>query len=250
MKSQVPRPEISAKSYIVMDVERNKILASLNHLNRLAPASTTKLMTALVAYELYPGNAIVRIPETCAGVDGARAGFMPAEIINISDLMHSLLISSSNDAACALAKGIIPESEFIGLMNAKAFEIGLQNTHFTNAIGFDDAVGEHYSSSYDLYLLGKKLQENGHFSDIVKMKEYSLTSGNMARRVYTTNYLLWAVPESVGIKTGTTTEAGEVLVYEYKDNEKDLIIVVMGSTDRFTDTRRLLDWVLTSYSWK
>ena len=85
--------------------------------------------------------------------------------------------------------------------------------------------------------------------DVVGMREHTLKSGVTQRKIYTTNQLLWAIPESVGIKTGRTLAAGEVLIFEYKDEKKDLIIVVMGSEDRFLDTREILNWVLGSYSW-
>ena len=163
-----------------------------------------------------------------------------------------MLIGSAGDAACTLANGKVSEDEFITLMNNKAVQLGLNSTHFSNAVGLDGADGSNYSTAEDLYKLASKAVDNGIIKDIVKTKNYEIKSLNsdFDARILNTNRLLDEIPQSVGIKTGTTAGAGEVLIYEYKDSTKDLFIIVMGSQDRFADTKTLLNWSLNSFSWK
>ncbi len=246
----IPFPEISAQSVVVADAVNNVILVNNNGDERLAPASTTKLMTALVSLDLYSLDEYLFVPNFCATVEGTKIGLFEGEKVKVKDLMFALLVGSANDAACVFANAKVSGLEFIKLMNAKAETFGLSNTHFTNAVGLDGANGSHYSSAYDLYSLARIATQKEIIKEAVRTKEYEMLSGKVPRKAYTTNYLLWAIPESVGVKTGKTEAAGEVLIYEYKDDEKDLIIVVMGSQDRFFDTRVILDWVLENYRWQ
>jgi D-alanyl-D-alanine carboxypeptidase (penicillin-binding protein 5/6) len=122
----------------------------------------------------------------------------------------------------------------------------MENTQFTNPIGLD---GANYSTASDLYKLAKKVLQTEVLADIVKTQTYTLTStdAKFTHTVYTTNKLLVEVPESIGIKTGTTVQAGEVLAYAYKKDDINLLIIVMRSNDRFADTKALLTWTLESF---
>ena len=216
---------------------------------KLAPASTTKLMTAVIALDIYSLDEIITVSGMCTNVEGQKAGLYAGMKISVKDLVNILLINSSGDAACVLSGGATSYIDFVNLMNLKAQKIDMKDTHFTNSIGLDGENGSHYSTAADLYKLAGYAIKNKTIKDIVKTKEYSLkdSSGNFEIRVFNTNKLLWEVPETVGIKTGTTQGAGEVLIYEYKLDEKDLIIIVMRSIDRFSDTKALLNWTLESY---
>mgnify|MGYP005835678551 CR=1 FL=1 len=240
-------PAISARSFIAVDLTSNMILLEKNKDLKYPPASTTKVMTALIAQELYSKGDILEIPENCINIDAQRAGFIALEKIKYEDLISTLLISSAADSACALSISKVEYSEFINRMNSKARQIGMLNSNFTNPIGLDASDGAHYSSTYDLYLLAKELKEDSYLSKIVSIPTYKLTSGVFDRTVYNTNELLWNYPGTVGIKTGRTQAAKEVLMYEYSKDDIDILIVVMGSDDRFSDTKTILEWILNNY---
>jgi D-alanyl-D-alanine carboxypeptidase (penicillin-binding protein 5/6) len=249
--SDAEAPEISAQAALVKDVKNRKVLFELNPNKRLAPASTTKLMTAIVAMNLYSMDDVVPVPETCMKIDSTKAWLPVGAEFKVKDLVYSLLIASAGDSACVLAVGNVSYNEFVYLMNQRANQFGMQNSYFTNPIGLDDIASSHYSTASDLMILAENAILDSEIRNIVKTKSYIVKSVDEEHllTINNTNRLLWEVPQTVGIKTGTTEEAGEVLIYEYADDIKDLVIVVMGSEDRFSDTRSLLSWVLSSYSW-
>jgi len=250
-------PEVSSKSILAVEYNTGKILYEKNKDEKLPPASTTKLMTALVALDLYKTSEIVTIPNFCINLNTQKAGYIPGETDNVDNLLKTLLIYSSGDAACALAVGKVTYENFVSLMNAKAVSLEMENTHFTNPVGFDGENGGNYSSASDLTKLAKEVLKYILLKENVGTREITLkspTTGNIGgightRQIRNTNDLLWNLPGTVGIKTGRTYAAGEVLIYEYRADGKDIIIVVMGSLDRFTDTKRVLEWILYSYRW-
>ena len=247
--NKIPMPTFSAKSILVMDATRDKVLLDINSSRQLAPASTTKLMTALVALDLYALTDTLTVPYLCTLNDSQRVGLKEGTAYFVKDLLYGLLVDSGGDCACTLAVGKVDVGEFVNLMNQKAVDFGLSGTHFTNPVGFD---GSHYSTAYDLYQLAKKAVSVDLIHKFVATKSYSFASVDAKDTItiFNTNKLLWDLPGSIGVKTGQTQEAGEVLVYEYRDVTKTLISVVMGSQDRFADTKAALDWVFQSYSWK
>ena len=244
-------PAVSAKSALIVDKGSSKILYELNSSAKFAPASTTKLMTALVALGLYKMDEVLKVSQDCASIDSTKVWLPVGSEFKVKDLMFSLLIASAGDSACVLSIGKVSYDDFVSLMNAKAKEFGMKDTFFTNPIGLDSVDGGHSSNVKDLYKLSVVAMQNPTIQDIVKTKSYALSSVDSGFKVNVsnTNKLLWNVPETIGVKTGTTKGAGEVLIYEYKKDVKDLVIIVMGSHDRFSDTKALLDWTLASYSW-
>lgn len=242
--SDIELPELTSKSVLVMDVKNDKVLYEDNPSMPLPPASTTKLMTAIISRELYEQDQVLVMPAGCVQLNTSRVGFEAGEEISVKDLTFSLLISSAGDSACAFS---VDSPDFITRMNAKALELNMKNTNFTNSVGLDAEFNLQVSSAEDLYILAKAAMEDPLLRHIVNTKEYTLTSGNVERKIFNTNDLLWDIPQTVGIKTGRTYAAGEVLVYEYRDDNKDLVIIVMGSEDRFGDTKALLGWALASY---
>lgn len=244
-------PAATAKSILIADLNSSEILYAYNDMLKFAPASTTKLMTALVALDLFKPDEKVTVPEACTLVEGQKTGLPALSKYTARDLLYSLLVNSGADSACTLATAKTTLVEFVTLMNQKAQTAAMENTYFTNPIGLDGDYGTHYSTAQDLYKLAKISIKTDLIKEIVKTKDYLFDSqdGKYNFKISNTNQLLWLIPESAGIKTGKTYEAGEVLIYEYSDKNKDLIIIVMGSANRFEDTSKLLEWTLESYQW-
>lgn len=237
-------PVVSSQAYLVVDAKSGKVLASKSADIPFAPASTTKLMTALVAQDIYSLDEVVTVPQICTTIDSQIIGLHTGEQVGVADLISSMLVGSAGDSACVLAYGKIAYQDFVLLMNQKAKDLGMQKTSFTNPIGFDDLVNGHISTAEDLYLLTKAALDNRLISMSVAKKEYVFNT----HLVKTTNAALELIPGSVGVKTGTTAQAKQVLAYAYNRDNISLIIIIMGSLDRYADTKLLLNWILASYS--
>jgi serine-type D-Ala-D-Ala carboxypeptidase (penicillin-binding protein 5/6) len=248
LSNRVEFPEISAKAFVIFDSTSNRVLRESNSNIQLPPASTTKVVTAMVAREIYDLDEVVLVPEICTLVNSQKLGFATGDLVRVEDLINSLLIASAGDAACTLAYGSDNYGYFIGLMNKVAYDLGAANTNFANPIGLDDYAYQHYSTAWDLVVISQKAMRDPYISKAVSAKDYTITSTETPLKMFNTNNLLWEIDGSVGIKTGRTAGAGEVLVYKYIKDNKELIIVVMGSEDRFGDTKKLLDWALRSYN--
>lgn len=251
LKAQLEPPRVTAKSVLVMDRRYNKRLYGLNEDLKLAPASTTKLLTALVAVDIYDNRKILSSEPACTVVDSTKLGIPSSQKFRAKDLINAMLVSSAGDAACILAEQYKSVDSFVGLMNKKAAELNMTDSHFSNPIGLDDADGMNYSTALDLYKLANAAMNIPSLAEGVKNKQFELKSidRSYVSTAVSTNRLLWEIEGTTGIKTGTTYGAGEVLIYEYTDSDKDLVIIVMGSYDRFGDTKSLLNWVIDSYDW-
>lgn len=248
----LPFPSVSAKSVIVMEKNKNRLLYEKNSKEEVAPASTVKLMSALVSLDLYKKEDVLKVSKECTEVEGTKAFFPEKSKFRAIDLIYAMLIGSTGDSACVLSTSKVNEKGFVNLMNEKAKSIGMESTLFSNAVGLDNINGGHHSTALDLYRLAVFSVSNPVIEDAVGTKLFILKSENsdFVTSVYNTNRLLWDIPGTAGVKTGTTENAGEVLIYEYKDDLKDIFIVVMGSTDRFGDTKNILEWINSSYTWK
>ncbi len=246
-----PLPPVTARSFVVVNLNEGNILSSFNSGLRLASASTTKLVTALVALDLYNLDEVIKVPESCTVIDSTKIWLPQKYKFKVKDLIYTMLIGSAGDSACVLANGKVPYDRFVNLMNRKAFIIGLGDTHFSNPIGLDGIDGNNYSTATDLYKLAVEAMKNKTIAEAVKSKDYQIsdTENKYATRVLSTNQLLWEIPNTIGVKTGTTESAGEVFIYDYATTKVNLMIVVMGSKDRFADTKALLNWALSSYTW-
>jgi len=247
-------PAISAKAAIIIDKKSGKTLFELNKNLHLAPASTTKLMTALVSLDLYQLDDYLSVPYLCTLSESQKVGFTLDSKIRVRDLLIGLLVGSGGDSACSLSIGKVSPNEFVDLMNKKAKDLGMENTQFTNPVGLD---GAHFSTAEDLYKLAVYATENEFIKNVVRIKSTEVPvlnpDGSSSKiLIVNTNKLLWDVKGSVGIKTGKTEAAGEVLIYEYANDksDKDIVILVMGSQDRFLDTQNMLFWALNSYRWE
>lgn len=245
-KKEVPS-NITAKSYIVYDAVLDKVVAEKNSDLALPPASTTKIMTALVALEEYSLKQVLDVPKECIDLPGTNAYLQFSDKLTVESLLYALLLPSASDAACVLARGG-NQYEFLAKMNEKAENIGLKHTNFENVIGLDSDEDNHFSSASDLLIMAKEAMKNREFMKIVGTKIYPIRSfsTNQIYEVRNTNEFLSTVPGTVGIKTGYTDKAGGCLVYAYDNRGKSVIIVIMGSKEgsRFIDTKALLDWYL------
>lgn len=242
-------PQLTATAAYAIDLESMTILYQKNEIQQLPPASTSKMLTALVALENFDLNQELSISTQAAEL--ARSlPFKTGDKITLNNLLTILLVNSDNAAAYALA-GNDPSGDqaFIEKMNLKAKELHLSNSHFVNPAGFDE--NENFSSAHDLAVLAKALLANSQLRQLVASPSQEIILANGQNyMVYNTNQLFEQIGGVEGVKTGTTDLAGEVLVSLIKRNGHSLLLVVMQSEDRYQDTQQLLAWILNNYQWQ
>lgn len=239
-------PQISAKGAIIMDADSKIVLYAKNPDLRFSPASTTKLMTALVGFDIYKPQDILTVKSE--SVDGSVLGIFPDEQFAFEDLLYAMLLPSANDAALAIAENnSLGKEDFINKMNEKAKDFNLANSHYADPAGLLDQ--KDYTTPFDLARLASFAVGNTLIKEIVSTKEKIITdrSGVFVYQLKNLNKLL-GVDGVNGVKTGFTEEAGEVLVTSKLEKGKTIIIVIMGSEDRFLDTQKLLDLVNNNLS--
>lgn len=242
-------PILSSQSVMAVDLVSGVTLYEKDPNKALLPASTTKIVTALVALDTYELDSVLKVGRV--NVEGQKMGLVVGEEMKFIDLLNGLLIYSANDAAEVLAQNHPGgRALFIGLMNKKIKDLGLTNTHFTNPVGLDD--GAQYSTTRDLVVVSKFAMKNPIFSEIVGTKDKTVTSvdGRIVHKLTNINKLLGVVPGVMGVKTGWTENARENLVTYIEREDKKVMIVVLGSSDRFGETKELIDWIFDSYSWQ
>lgn len=240
-------PILSTQNFIIIDSATNTILTGNKINDRIYPASTTKLATALTALNLYPLDEVIT---TTPYTEGKVMELKLGEKVTVRTLATALLVYSANDAAFNLANhyqdGV---TGFVQKMNDLVKKYNLQNTNFTNFDGIHNEF--HYSTVYDLSQLGRLALTLPFIVDTVKQKEVNLTdlSGETKYKLDSTNELLGVVPEVEGLKTGWTPEASGCFIGAININGHKLVTVVAQSTDRFTDTRKLIDWAKENVTW-
>lgn len=242
-------PQVTASSTLIVDVATKTVLFQQNADEQLPAASTQKMMTALVALEAFTPNTVLTVQASdleWSNVVGLEVG----EQLTVADILKCLLIASSNESAELLAREYPWGYEgFIDRMNQKAAEFGLMNTHFINPVGFD-AVGQGLSAK-DLNTIADHFMSVPLLAAIVRepLLIVSDVTGTHQHSLATTNHMLVSAKDLVGIKTGTTPQAGEVLVSQFVVNDKTIRVIVMGSTDRYVDTEKLYNWALQTHTW-
>lgn len=248
LKDGVLFPIVSAQSVLAIDLLSKTILYEKNPDQKLLPASTTKIVTALVALQEYELDQIMKVGKV--NVTGQKMGLKMGEQLLFSDLLNGLLIYSANDAAEVIAESHpLGRNAFISLMNEKVLSLGLTNTHFTNPTGLDS--GDQYLTARDLSVISEYAMDNLVFSEIVATKERIVKSidNKNTHKLVNINKLVGDVPGVLGVKTGWTENARENLVTYIERDNKKVMIVVLGSSDRFGETRELIEWIFESYSW-
>jgi serine-type D-Ala-D-Ala carboxypeptidase (penicillin-binding protein 5/6) len=242
-------PDLSAAAAIVVDGRDGEVMFAENADSRRAIASTTKLMTALLALErARPGDVFTAPPYDAEPVE-SRINLRTGERMRVADLLEGLLLESANDAAVTLADGISgSRAAFVAEMNERADELGLADTSYANPIGFDDPAN--YSTARDLAALSLRLMRRQRFRRMVDMPVAELESGASRRVIDNRNVLVARYPWVTGIKTGHTIQAGDVLVGSARRGGARVISVVLGAPSeaaRDADTLTLLRWGLDRF---
>ncbi len=241
MTSGIINPPISAKAAIVMDDATHVVLFEKNPAIRFSMASTTKIMTALVALDYYKTDSLLTVKT--ATIEGSLIGLQVGETFRFKDLLYAMLLPSANDAAIAIADNYPGGLEaFVNEMNAKAFSLHLLNTHYADPAGLDD--DGNYTTVTDLAQLASFAERNPLFAKVTSTRQTSISTIDNRRQfiLYNLNKLL-GTNGIDGIKTGTTEGAGEVLVTSEVTRGHRFIIIVMKSEDRFLDTLSILSAV-------
>jgi len=236
-------PAIKGRAAIVVDLTAGQILYQQAQTTRYPDASLTKMVTAMVAVDLAPLDTVISVPDAATQVEPNHMGISTGERLTLRELLEGMLLDSGNDAAEAIAMGIVDRSTFIGFMNQKAAQLHLRQTSFTNPSGLDDT--DHYSSAYDLAVVGATLlADYPDLRTIVGSKEVSIyaTPQHKAFDPINIDRLLWTYPGAIGIKPGYTGAAGYCLAAAATRNGRTILVVVLGSTQHFTDAATLLDF--------
>ncbi len=234
-------PSVSAHGAILLDAASGKILFEKNANVRLPMASTTKIMTALVALELGAPQRIVEIDSRAVGTEGSSVYLEKGEKIALGDLLYCLMLASANDAASAIAYAIAGGiDEFAALMNKKARELGLFNTAFKNPHGLD-AEG-HYTTAEDLARLSAYALNHPDFLKIVSTNSAKIKTDRTERTLFNHNKLLRNYEGCIGVKTGFTKKSGRCLVSAAERGGLRLVCVTLGAPDDWNDHKTLLDY--------
>lgn len=242
-------PDISAASAIVMDVKTGRILYSKNMNAKKPMASTTKIMTALLALENSKPNDLVKIHKKAVGVEGSSIYLQPNEELKMQDLVYGLMLRSGNDSAVAIACQISGSTEdFVYLMNKRAQEIGALNTNFMNPHGLHHE--NHYTTAYDLGLISREALLNEAFNKVVQTKVW-VADREGFKYFHNKNRTLSEFIGGDGVKTGFTKAAGRCLVTSATRNGMQLVCVVLNAPNWFQDSYQLLNHAFDQYQpWK
>ena len=236
-------PAVSAQSAIMIEAQTGTVILQKEADRRLPMASTTKIMTALVVCERCNVLDRVRIPAEAVGVEGSSLYLREGEVLTVQELLYGLMLHSGNDAATALAIYCGGTVEgFAELMNDKARELGLDNTHFANPHGLD--APDHHSTARDLAVLAAYAMDNPIFRQTVSTK--TVTAGERSLRNH--NKLLWQVDGAEGVKTGYTRAAGRILVSSASRDGRRLVAVTINAPDDWNDHRALLEDGFSHYT--
>lgn len=242
-------PKTNSRRYIVYDRISKSMIIGKNEDVKSAMASTTKIMTTIVILEKADLNEKVTVSAKAGGTGGSRLGLKRGDKASVRDLLYGLMLRSGNDAAVALAEHVGGSVKgFAELMNEKAIELGLTNTHFVTPHGLDDA--NHYTTALELAKLTDYAMDNETFAKIVGTKSTTIYINNQSMQINNTNELLGVLNGVVGVKTGFTNNAGRCLVTETKRNNMDIITIVLGADtkkDRTKDSVNLIEYTFSKY---
>ena len=276
-KPELPAdPDILAKAALLVDANTGAVAYAKNEHQELYPASLTKIMTALLTLEAIDAGKLSMDQELTAtataleglSADGSSAGIKVGETMSVRNLLYCMLVVSANEACDILAEAISGSvSAFVDAMNAKAAELGCENTHFVNPNGLHDP--QHYTSAWDMYLITKAAMEYPDFMTICDPAAYTVPATNLSgeRKLYTTNHLLsnWRVigyrnTEAHGIKTGSTDAAGHCLVSSAMRGSLHFISVILGAERvvengvgnirSFSETTRMFNYGFDNFTYK
>ena len=239
-------PAITAEAAVVMDLDTGQVLYGKGEHERRPPASLTKVMTGYLAGKQFQAQQWITVSETAASTGESSLNLKTGDVLTFDALLHGALMKSANDACVALAEYMAgTEKNFVQNMNLQACLLGCKDTNFCNSNGLP-AEG-HYSSAYDLALLTRAAMQNETFAAIVQKQQYMVHwQDGRQLLVRNTNRLLREYPGAIGVKTGTTNEAGQCLIAVAEKAGKRVIVVVLKSKNRFYDAVALLDYGLST----
>lgn len=244
------QPKISADAAVCMDRSTGETCFAKKPDKLVHPASITKIMTAIVVLEAATDGEIVTIsPEAAKVYTGTIMKLRGGQIISLDDLVKAALMTSANDSTVALGMHLAGNQKlFVEMMNTKAMVLGLKNTNYVNTNGF--SVPGHLTTAKEQVLLARYCLQNEDFAKIVSTKEsaITITKNGKAQRldIRNTNRFLRMYPGAAGVKTGTTTRAGNCLLGAATRNGKQLITIVLKSKDRYQDTIKLMEYGFNS----
>ncbi len=240
-------PSITGRAAAILEAPCGALLFGRSAHERLAPASLTKIATALVAVDRADLSATVTAQvsggELAASTDSTIMGLEPGDTLSLRDLLYGMLLPSGNDAALAIAQdvgGSVPA--FVEMMNQKAAELALADTHFANPHGLDDAGL--YTSAYDIAVLGRELLVRPELAEMVRALQYQPAWSKPP--VWNLNRLLTMYPGTLGVKVGYTDQAKQTIVAAAEREGRLLVVSVLGSTDIYSDAIALFDWAFDS----
>ena len=248
--NKINNPELNARIALIYDRASGRIIYEKNGNKQTPMASTTKILTAIVTLENADLKETVTIESKAAGIGGSRLGLKKNDKITVNDLLYGLMLRSGNDAAVALAIHVGGSIEgFADMMNKKAEELGLTNSHFVVPHGLDNEG--HYTTAYELAKMADYALNIPKFKEIVSNKSATIYINGYPKAINNTNKLLGSVSGVYGVKTGFTNGAGRCLVSSCKRGELDIITVIIGAdtnNQRTADTKELIEYAFNNFS--
>ncbi len=248
---QASRLEVQAESALIMDAGTGKILWEKDAHTQRYPASTTKIMTALLALERARLDQIISAPKDVDQVGEISIGLKPSEQISIKDLIAATMVKSANDASHALAVHIGGNIQnFSKIMNERAKQLGCKNTHFKNPHGLNEP--DHFTTAYDLALITQEAMKIPTFSEMAKAKTYKLTRNDPDSLTTITSKNRWLTldPTADGVKTGWTIPSGHCYVGSATRKGQRVITIILKSKEWMKDHEIMLDWAFENHEWQ
>lgn len=245
---------VNAKAYALMDCNTGTLLAAKNENMQLYPASVTKIMTLLLVSEAIAAGKLsfdetLVCSDTAAAKGGSQIWLEPGEEMTVRDLLKAAAVYSANDACTLLGEAVAGSEEtFVQMMNSRAAELGMENTHFDNCTGLDDDTTTHLTTAYDVALMSRVLLNVDFIRDYTTIWMDTLRGGRT--QLVNTNKLIRYYSGITGLKTGTTSKAGCCVSATAERDGLGLVAVVLGadsSNDRFNGARALLDYGFANY---
>jgi len=241
-------PSLSAQSALLMEAESSSVVCEKNAHSRLPMASTTKIMTALVALELAAPDTVISVDKRAIGTEGSSIYLCEGETLTLEELLYALMLESANDAAVAIAIGVSGSEEaFVDAMNTKATSLGLCDTHFANPHGLDAEA--HYTTAYELAVIAREALQNSLLKTIVSTRKTTISHQNTdgVRLLVNHNKMLRLYDGCIGVKTGYTQRSGRCLVSAAERDGVTMIAVTIDSPDDWNDHTKLLDFGFSNY---
>ena len=247
--------EVKAKAVVLMDQTTGKVLMKKNEHEKLYPASVTKIMSLLLVMEALDSNKIrltdiVTTSPVAASKGGSQIWLKEGETMSVDELLKATAVYSANDACTALGEYVAGSDEgFVAMMNERAQQLGMKNTHFENCTGLDDETENHLTTAYDIALMSRELMKHELIREYTTIWMDTLRDGKT--ELVNTNKLIRFYSGATGLKTGTTDKAGCCVAATATREGTSLIAVVMGSdnsTDRFEGAKAMLNWGFANYS--